>query len=1206
MSYKTSNLYASRIFSDHPLAFWPLDEEFLYISLLNNSQKNISNWNLENFLIVETENFPVIIKNPNEESTVVTLEDLSESVYGNAYAESIFLEDLDVEKQSLHISANVYAYSNLINQYEIGFIVDGTEVGYSKGFINSANEDWQRIYHSIVIPESFSEIIPFIKVRYEPGGPNSFEDYNVIINAISVGQNSEVYSNINSGSISEEIENDTLSSYFGASVSFVESDNYGISETKNAYYVVENNKNLCQNFGIPMVFGSQSVTRLFSPTNLSIPSIVFPGEGFLNNSGKYKDYTVEFWLRIQPETNLPVKIFGPLFSNDGLYVEEEFLTLKIGKYSKSYFVGKWYRPMLVDICYAETFCYLMINGELVIKIDIDQDYLSMPEIEYDWLGFFSNASIKIFDIDCFAIYPYTTSSEIAKKRFVYAQGVEDPNLIVGSLKGQSYYVDFPFAGYSKYLSYPSMTSWESGFKNNIEGNANYLTFSNYSQPEIIIDNFLIEDFYKDNFLIQDEPYPFIKIRPNENYEDVLGSIYFDSCNPSSTSIKSIFGLFKSPISLTEEKEVIMAFASKSNNNRFKIMISSSGIDYIYNDEILETRPIDENVDFVAGIDIDSIKKQFFSNVGNFFDNLQNISLNLGGYEDSVFSGKIYSLSFVDSFFTKKDLQNYFIDSSGFFGVYPEYSAEYSDITIDEYYRIKFDLEEGDPYPEGEDVTNIEINSLYEYIGNYTMSIILASDSLFIDVGAHGYWEDSIPLSYFGKNIIREDGSESYDLDMLQINIEDASPLDIKNFTDTLEDDFFIKTFVSFQDFKTLGKKSYLDYNLVKLIDGSRVIYYDTNTYDSNEIFKIIDGTVIFIDKNIDNFRNIYMNVHIEAKTRGINSKPFLLKSMDISSLAYDQSSLYEIKTKNGNSIFPISKTEQAANLRTQEYLFGGKNPILISKDSVGYLYLTKDSGIEYLPEPESGPYKYRALSIPINSSRAQDYKISAIQIWMFYDGDFPGPGFSYVKLASVLSNNKDIDIYLDANITLGDREENRAKIIAANPIFNDNTTIGTIDPNIDFFQNGVKVENPYIEKFQWNNILISFKEPISFNSYIGQLEIMPGILFNNVAIYESSEDIISSRNNLNTWEELREEEFFAQGDLFTRPGLWYGIAQNNWNYYIDSNLDIFFNIDGSQINDSFFGVSKAVGSDSSVLNVSTDSVYIYNDISWSDYLIKPL
>ena len=41
-----SNLYAEKIFSEHPLVLWALDDKLDYISLISESQRNIlTSWN---------------------------------------------------------------------------------------------------------------------------------------------------------------------------------------------------------------------------------------------------------------------------------------------------------------------------------------------------------------------------------------------------------------------------------------------------------------------------------------------------------------------------------------------------------------------------------------------------------------------------------------------------------------------------------------------------------------------------------------------------------------------------------------------------------------------------------------------------------------------------------------------------------------------------------------------------------------------------------------------------------------------------------------------------------------------------------------------------------------------------------------------------------------------------------------------------------
>ncbi|MGA1049818.1 MAG: hypothetical protein ACO3UU_17575, partial [Minisyncoccia bacterium] len=127
----------------------------------------------------------------------------------------------------------------------------------------------------------------------------------------------------------------------------IEADQYGLGGD-TGYYIVEDNYPLAKNTSIPLVYGATNLTKL-SPSNSGLPSLIVPGKGFLNKAGQNKEYTVEFWARINSGTKTPKKIFGPIGSTDGLYVESGFLTFVIGEKFASHFVGEWYRPMLIDV-----------------------------------------------------------------------------------------------------------------------------------------------------------------------------------------------------------------------------------------------------------------------------------------------------------------------------------------------------------------------------------------------------------------------------------------------------------------------------------------------------------------------------------------------------------------------------------------------------------------------------------------------------------------------------------------------------------------------------------------------------------------------------------------------------------------------------------------------------------------------------------------
>ena len=50
MSYTSSNLYASRVFAEHPLALWAMDEPNYFISLISENEKSLNDsvWDIYN------------------------------------------------------------------------------------------------------------------------------------------------------------------------------------------------------------------------------------------------------------------------------------------------------------------------------------------------------------------------------------------------------------------------------------------------------------------------------------------------------------------------------------------------------------------------------------------------------------------------------------------------------------------------------------------------------------------------------------------------------------------------------------------------------------------------------------------------------------------------------------------------------------------------------------------------------------------------------------------------------------------------------------------------------------------------------------------------------------------------------------------------------------------------------------------------------
>jgi hypothetical protein len=111
----------------------------------------------------------------------------------------------------------------------------------------------------------------------------------------------------------------------------------------------------------------------------------------------------------------------------------------------------------------------------------------------------------------------------------------------------------------------------------------------------------------------------------------------------------------------------------------------------------------------------------------------------------------------------------------------------------------------------------------------------------------------------------------------------------------------------------------------------------------------------------------------------------------------------------------------------------------------------------------------------------------------------------------------------------------------------------TIYENINYYQNGILLENQYIRPLAWSFITFDFPAPLNYNNFIGQIEIHPGIVFNNLAVYEGN---------------------------------------------IDKKVDDIF--------ESHLGLSNIVAQDESTFFINSNDIDIFTDIQWSLFSGKPV
>lgn len=1149
-----SNLYAEKIYSEHPLVLWALDDTLDYKGLINESQRNLATlWTPTNATLAtssEDLNEPFI---DSHLSRVRVNVPVSETIEASIVSPNILNLNTITELGTFTVGSYFYSNSIFLQTVSIGYeYTDPTTsniVQELKTFTSTLYQQWGFISETFTVPNVSAQLRLVFKIKIYEGSETS-ADNEFYFNGITLGQWNEEFNTYSFG-ITETTVPETISIYGGYDA--VEAQAYGIAED-SGYYITEGGLK-CKNSGIPLVYGASGVTRIQPNTDASL---IVPGKGFLNKKGQYNDYTIEFWTRVQVNTSTPFKIFGPIASEDGLYVEDGFLTLVIGNEFASHFVGEWFRPMLIHIRLIKDSASLLINGEEVLSLSLNTTSLNLPEEldndgnNQDWLGFYANNSVYPFEIDCVAIYSYQVPITVAKRRWVYGQGVVSAENINSSYGGTTASIDYSFANYTANYNYPDFAGWDQGSFDNLLTTQTNLRTPEYTLPEIFLDTKTLQELYDDNKDIQDnESGPiitdkFLSFRPNNTWNSIDSYINFSKFNLLSSETESFYGVFSSH-NLSSD-EILFKIYSPLNNNYFTILKDGNLIKYslTYNGVtqlLFTSTAITANNLFSVGVNIKTLSEKFGNSVSSFFGNQNSLKMYVCGDDsgDYTFTGRLYSVGLSTALNSTKIVD--YVDANGFIEL--QYGQE-----------------------------------LINHTASYTILPSEAYEKYFLDIGVAGYWQDYLPLSYFAQFVKNDNNEDFYEIDFLQFNIGYPTIATLQQesgassyYYDT--EQAKIKSYVTFQ---YIANGANLSTSFVNEEPPDEYKVIDLNNYEDWETtkFEILDNTLIYPIKTVD-FNEIAIVYSLEFNSRGVLTKPILLSKLQLASQAFNNNSFNPIGTKFGVDIFPYKKNGIYFDYKS-------KNPFSIYKESTPYLYLTKNSGIEV--RGELNILESRGLSLPINKELAAEYKVSAMQLWIKYDKD----AFSLTPIEIFEINHKtgNLKFYMQAN----SEDLNRAKIF----VLDEN---GIQYNGIGFYLNGSLVRELVISLNEWASVGLAFLTPLIFNSYLGSINLTGPLIFNHIAHYEIGNlQQIQSETNRPWFKVLNDGSGNLDWQFWFNNFTWNGML-------VIGSLELY-NINPSDIYKTYIGTNKIIIDDGEGLIYQPEKIKVYANTEWSSIVSTPV
>jgi len=1060
-----TNLYSDKILSEHPLAMWSLDDNSDYVSLIADSFRNINSWTISNGAKTAES---LSLTAPFPESYITKITGSSTPGTTTITSNTTFSSDADGFTVGFYIQTTV--------DVTIGVRLNG---GTYKEIVVLGTKyptlTWIPVSFTIFSQATNNNLQ--IKFVYESASPD------FTINGLTVGKDSEPFNGESFGQSLITLPT-TIST---TQTKGIEAKSYG-NQNDSAYYIGNGNNLYAKNAGMSMSYGSANSAIIYPHSTDGQPSFIFPGQGFLNENGRYKELTLEMLIRVNANNLSPKRIIGPLGSDDGVYVTKEFISLKVGDNIGSFYLSELYRPMLLQVKIAENYAVLSVDGDDLISLPIQTSTLSLPAMldgsskNQDWLGLFAYSDVSFIEVDSIAIYPYKTTGVLSKMRLAYAQAVEIPLGTNVKFGGSSVLLDYGFSNYTNNYNYPSFQAkWEqASITDNFDvSNTQTLSTRIYAAPEtqtsLYTSSLLLKDMYATNVASGDSD-TFINLKPStvvsgsgRSWSTNQGYVYVSSFNKNDHLSSCIYGIFKS-VESSGTEQILIQITNESNEDYLRISLTNTTVSYKikYNgaESTITTKSITQGTRFAVGIDIKSLSV-VNPDVLSFLSNVNNLNIYVGGNSitANTFSGNIYKVGLCSAR-NFADIANLFAS-----GVISSGSSH---------------------------------STLMLKTATYTVLAVNAYGKIILDIATNSYWQDYIPLNKLTRTIDISQDEPKEELDFIQINIDypETRTFDTGNFdTSTSE----LKSYITFQRLDSGSIKSSSEFSTTVLASQDRLI--DASTPDEDAKYEFVNGMVVYpprpeiTELDWDKWGIV---IHIELDNGSSNLTPYKIKHLQVGAKTLEATEINAIGTRHGTNLYPYTQTNDI-------YDYSAKNPHIVFKQSMPYLYLTRHSGTRVCGELASNVD--RGLYFEIGNNTL-DISINAMQMSILADlEEFPSAG-TPIKILEIESKNESISFYLK---TLNSANT-RGIIYTDSEV---NTPI--------YYLNGKIVASPVIELGEWNVLGMSFLNSIDLSESVGKIKITSNILLNNISTFGLDLENNAQKVSILTWDILNDSNWDELG-----------------------------------------------------------------------------